>query len=80
MKLNDDMQKIVDEIREQRPELKDDEALIDYCLINTVDIIRTRGLTKFDYDEIMNRLEQIETRVLEVNISQKKMLDNMDLK
>lgn len=80
MKLNDDMKKIVDEIREQRPELQDDEALINYCLINTVDIIRTRGLTKFDYDEIMGRLEQVETRLLEMDIGQRKILEHLGLK
>ena len=80
VEIGNDMKDVFNEIKEQRPELQDDQAIINYCLINTIDVIRTKGLTKFDFDTFMERLEQIETRLLEIEIAQKKLLEKEGVK
>jgi hypothetical protein len=69
---------IIAKIKEIRPELKDDRDVLEFALQNTLSDLES-GCTSIDVDRMIGRMEQLETRLLEQSIVNRKICKKIGL-
>jgi hypothetical protein len=75
---NEKIKDLIARVKANKPELETDFEVIEYALLNTISSLE-KGHSNVDMDVMMARMEQLETRLLEQDLMNKKILRNMNI-
>jgi hypothetical protein len=74
---NKKIRELISRVKANKPEFQEDFEIIEYALVNTVSDLEN-GSSSVDMNVVMARMEQLETRLLEQDLMNKKILRNIN--
>ncbi len=67
---------LIQQVKAMKPELNNDDDVVQYALSNTISGLE-QGMTSKDFEQMMARMEQLETRLLEQELVNKMILKRL---